>query len=376
MDHFRRGQTAPNWMALSVQLNARKRLEYPWMYEVSRSASMEPLKDLERAFAAFFRTRGTRQQRGLPRFKRKRAGGSCRFRGVIHVREQTVQLPRLGSIRLKERGYIPANAKILSATVRLRAGRWYVSVNLENTIDVPTNQGPAVGIDMGLSKFASLSDGTVFESYRPLGRQLARIRRADKNVSRKRLGSANRRKAELRLAKIHQRIANQRQDFIHKITSHLARTKSVIVIERLNVSGLVRNRALAQRFHDSALREFRRQLEYKTVWLGGRLVLAPNFYPSTRMCSACGLVTEALPLSQRLFACSRCSLTLDRDLNAARNLLAVAASPADTQNARRVNVSPLQRWQFTMTQEPLDPQVWVGSEDGETTDILLPRGGA
>jgi putative transposase len=376
LDLYRLGQPAPNWMALSVQLNARKQLDYPWLYEVSKSASMEPLRDLDRAFAAFFRTRGARQRRGLPRFKRKRAGGgSCRFRGVIHVTERSVQLPRLGKIRLKERGYIPTDGKVLSATVKLHAGRWYVSVSVESTIQVPVNHGPAVGIDLGLAKFASVSDGTVFESYRPLGREVARIRRADKNLAAKRLGSANRRKAELKLAKIHQRIANRRQDFIHKITSQLARTKSVIVIERLNVSGLSRNRALAQRFQDSAFREFRRQLEYKTVWSGGRLILAPNFYPSTRTCSACGFLGEAIPLSQRLFKCSRCALTIDRDLNAARNLLAVAASSADTQNACRVNISPLKQWQFTMKQEPPEPQLWLESENGETVDILVRQGG-
>jgi putative transposase len=280
MDYYRRGQPTPSWMKLSVLLNARKRLDYPWLYEVSKSASMEPLKDLDRAFSAFFRTRRTRQPRGFPRFKRKREGtGSCRFRGVIAVSARMLQLPRLGKVRLKEQNYIPLDAKVLSATVKLHAGRWYVSVNVERVINLPVHEGPPVGVDLGLAKLATLSDGTVFNTYRPLKRELGRIRRADRNLSRRRSGSANRRKAELKLATLHQRVANRRQDFIHKITSHLTRTKSVIVIEQMNISGLRRNRALAQRFQDSALREFRRQLEYKSLWSGGRLVLAPTFYP-------------------------------------------------------------------------------------------------
>ena len=167
---------------------------------------------------------------------------------------------------------------------------------------------------------------------------------------RRRPGSRNRAKAQLRVARLHARAANLRRDQLHKLTTQVTRTKSLIVIEDLAPALMLRNRHLARALSDAAFGELRRQLEYKAIWYGSRVLVADKFYPSTRMCSKCGALND-VPLSTRIFTCV-CGLTMDRDLNAAMNLLAVAASSADTSNACGENVSPFAEWRSSEKQEP------------------------
>ena len=250
-------------------------------------------------------------------------------------------LPRIGRIQTKEttgrfRG------RILSATCRREADRWYVALTVEAVRPDPAGvAGPVVGVDRGIRSFAVLSDGTRIDSPRALTRDLRRLRRRSRQVTRKQHGSANRRKAALALARHHRRIRNQRVDALHKATTALARAKSVIVVEDLHVAGMVRNRQLARAITDQGWAEFGRQLAYKTAWYGSRLLVAPRFYPSSKTCSGCGLLKRTLPPDMRMFSCEGCGLMIDRDLNAARNLARlagaeahlVAASSAETQNA-------------------------------------------
>ena len=173
---------------------------------------------------------------------------------------------------------------------------------------------------------ATLSDGTVVDGSRPLKRLRRRLAHAQRELSRKLKGSNNRRKAVARLRKLHWRVANVRNDGLHKLTTALARTKSVVVVEDLAVRNLTKNHRLAGAILDGAPTELRRQLEYKTAWYGSRLVVAPRRFPSTKRCSGCGSVKEkGVPLSERTYRCDRCGLVVDRDLNAARNLEAFGA---------------------------------------------------
>jgi putative transposase len=185
--------------------------------------------------------------------------------------------------------------------------------------------GPAVGIDVGVSHFATIvgDDGTVakIEAPRPLQRSLRLLRRRQRQHSRKQKGSKNRRKSALRLARLHRRIRNIRQDFLHKLTTHLAKTKRVIVVEDLNVSGLVKNPTLARHIADMGWGEFRRMLAYKCTWYGSRLLVANRYFPSSKTCSCCGHVLEQLSLDVREWDCPACGTHHDRDVNAARNLL-------------------------------------------------------
>lgn len=307
------GEKTPTAVDLHRELNALKSTEIPWMYEVSKCAPQEALRNLDRAFVNFFEKRS-----GFPRFKsRKRGIGSFRLTGTIRVEGKTVQLPRLGLLRLKEESAV--TGRILSATVSERAGRWFVSVQVETSIVVPDNQGPVVGVDLGVKSLATLSDGRVFENPKSYRRKLNVLKRAQRIVARRQKGSKRRERAKRRAARLHYRIANIRSDAIHKMTTFIAATYGTVGIEDLNVAGMMKNHRLAGAVSDAAFGEVRRQLEYKCQWYGSELVIHNRFLPSSKTCSRCGVVKDSLPLSERIFRCE-CGHEADRDLNAAVNL--------------------------------------------------------
>lgn len=328
IDLYQKTGKSTNAIAQHRELNALKKTEFPWMYEVSKCAPQEALRDLDRAFRNFFRSLKAGRKVGFPRFKKKGTDDSFRLTGALHVLERAVQLPRLGVIRLKEAPQV--RGRILSATVSREAGRWYVSLTVKMEIPDPAPvEGPAVGIDVGLNHFATLAAGEEVQkilSPKPLNRYLRRLRRRQRQHSRKQKDSRNRKKSAMRLARLHRRIRNIRQDFLHKLSTHLAKTKSVIVVEDLNVSGILRNRRLARHIADSGWNTFRRMLEYKCTWYGSRLLVANRFYPSSKTCSSpgCGQVLEDLALNVREWTCPECGAHHDRDVNAARNLLKLA----------------------------------------------------
>jgi putative transposase len=331
---------SPTAMELHRELNALKQPTIPWMYEVSKCAPQEALRNLDSAFAHFFRRVQLRRQGklrgkvGYPQRKTRKQGlGSFRLTGSIVVFPDAIQLPRLGRLRLKERGYLPTTAKILSATVSEQAGHWYVSVLVEQEQAVAVNTGPVVGVDLGVKTLATLSDGTTEPNPRHLRSALKKLKRLQRTVSRRQKGSRNRRKAVRRLATLHRRTAHQRTNMLHQLTSRLAKTKSVVVIEDLNVAGMLKNHHLAQAIGDVGWGEFRRQLSYKAAWYGCQVLVASRWEPSSKTCSGCGWVDEDLTLADRVFRCEQCGLLLDRDLNAAINLEKLAGSSPDSQNA-------------------------------------------
>ena len=313
------------------ELNALKNSEFPWMREVSKCAPQEALRDLDKAFTAFWRGRKAARPVGFPAFKKRgRCRDGFRLTGTISTRPNAVRLPRLGEVRTKE-GTGKLQGRVLSATVSREADRWYVALQVERERpdSVPV-AGPVVGIDLGLTSFAVLSDGSPpIEAPKPLLNSLKHLQRASKAHSRKEKGSNNRRKSAMRLARLHRRIRNQRVDFLHKLSTKLAKTKSAIVVEDLHVRGMVRNRSLARSISDAGWAEFRRMLAYKTTWYGSRLVVADRWFPSSKTCSSCGYVLERLLLSERQWRCPACDVLHDRDVNAAMNLekLATGSSP-------------------------------------------------
>ena len=324
---FANGEKTPSAIDLHRELNALKRSAFPWMYEVSKCAPQEALRDLDKAFVNFYRRvkekrAGKNIHVGFPRFKTKKNGlGSFRLTGTIHVFEKAVQLPRLGLLRLKERYYLPvAGVHILSATVSEKAGRWFVSLQVEMEIPDPLPAAkPVAGVDLGIARMAQISDGTSFENPRALKQALAKLKRLQRVVSRRQKGSANRQKAVRQLAKAHVRVSNIRKDALHQATTWLAKTKSAIVLENLNVSGMMKNRHLAQAIADVGMYEFRRQLQYKGAWYGCEVFLADRFFPSSKRCSRCGSEKE-ISLAERVYRCEGCGQVMDRDLNAAINL--------------------------------------------------------
>ncbi len=348
-DAYRTTGKSPTAMDLHKELNALKQTEVPWMYDVSKCAPQEALRNLDRAFDRFFdrvrrKKAGTyRGKLGYPqRKRRKKCLGGFRLTGRIVVFPDAIRLPRLGRLRLKEHGYLDTadvnDVKVLSATVREQAGHWYVSVQVEQERTVPKNTGPVVGVDLGVKRLATMSDGTIEENPRYLKRRLKKIKRLHKAVTRKVKGSQNRKKAARRLGAQYRTVANQRANTLQQFTSRLTKTKSVVVIEDLNVAGMLRNHHLAQAIGDVGFGEFRRQLEYKARWYGCRVIVAEQWFKSSKTCSCCGWVDEDLTLADRTFICRNpeppgCGLVMDRDLNAAKNLEQLAASSADSQNA-------------------------------------------
>jgi len=321
---------------LHKELNRLKKTDYPWMYEVSKCAPQEALRDLDRAYANFFRRVKLKQagklsgKVGYPRFKSKKRGvGSFRLTGVIRVFDGHVQLPRLGRLKLKECGYLPTgDVHILSATVSEKAGRWFVSVQVEEEIPDPEPaQGAPVGVDLGITTLATCSNGAVYENPKALHQAQKKLRRLQRRFSRQQKGSRNREKTRRKIACLHFRIANIRRDALHKATSGIvAKTKPpalrpyAVVLEDLNVNGMLKNRCLARAISDVGMHEFRRQISYKTQWSGSEIALADPWYPSSKMCSRCGQVKQALQLSERTYRCEDCGLVIDRDLNAAQHL--------------------------------------------------------
>ena len=204
---------------------------------------------------------------------------------------------------------------------RAKTGKFFVSIQCEIETTPPAPAGPAVGIDLGLKSFAVLSDGREIEPPKHLRKAERRLKRLQRRLSRKKGGSANRRKAAALVARQHEKVANRRADFLHKKSRQLVDEHGHIGIEDLNVAGMVRNHSLAKSISDAGWGEFVRQLEYKGEWYGCEIVKVDRWFPSSRTCGDCGAVNAALELSDRRWVCAECGVVHDRDQNAARNIL-------------------------------------------------------
>ena len=328
MEAYQLGQKTPTAIDLHNELIALKKTQFSWMYEVSKCAPQEALRDLDNAFRHFFRRvkqkrAGKNVKVGFPKFKSKnRSHAHFRLTGTIKVFDKSIQLPRLGILRLKERGYIPeTDIHILSATISEKAGRWYVSLQVQMEIpDQGQSNKPTAGVDLGIHRMAQVSDGTYFENPRSWKQSITKLKRLQRDVSRRQKGSANCQKAVLKLAKAHMHVANVRKESIHQATTWLAKSKSIIMIEKLNITGMMKNKRLAQSISDVGWHEFQRQLAYKGKWYGCDVRLAGQYFPSTKRCSRCGEVRESVSLEERVYHCHSCGFEIDRDLNAAINL--------------------------------------------------------
>lgn len=320
----------------------------PWWAENSKEAANTGLRSLAAALSNWAKSRkGQRKGKrvGFPRFRAKDratprfAYTTGRF-GLIDGDPKALRLPRIGRVHCMENvAARVGGARVLRMTVSRRAGRWYAALTVERE-DKPVTQVPkggAVGVDLGVKTLATLSDGTVIENPRYLRKSERRLKMAQKALSRKVKGSNRRAKARAKVARIHAHVANQRQDAIHKATTMIAQTYLHISVEDLNVVGMVKNHRLAKAVSDAAFAEFHRQLEYKTAKTGARLHVVDRWYPSSKTCSKCGRVKAKLSLAERVYKCDGCGLVIDRDLNAAVNIL-VAGSAPETINAHRGTV--------------------------------------
>lgn len=299
-----------------------KKDKLSWMYEVSKCAPQEALRDLEKAYQNFFRRVKNGEKPGFPRFKKKGGNDSFRLTGSVQVNPTSIQLPKIGVVRTKE-STEKFSGRILSVTVKRVADRWYASVCVEAERPTPKPvEGPVCGVDLNLAEIVIHNGDSVdrIETPRSIKQDLVALKRAQKNLSKKTKGSSNRKKQVMRVAKIHARIARRRKDFLNVLTARLAKAKSVIVVEDLCVKGMLRNHNLAQAIADAGWGSFVTMLGYKCLWYGSTLIKVDRFYPSSKTCSECGEVNKALALSEREWACKACGSWHERDANAALNL--------------------------------------------------------
>ncbi len=331
---YKAGQKVPSAIDLHRELNRLKQTELSWMYEVSKCAPQEALRDVDRAYDHFFRKVKLKKQGkfkgklGFPTFKKKSKGiGSFRLTGVIKVFSDAIQLPRLGKLRLKEHDYLPtSDVHILAATVSEQAGRWFVSLQVEEEqAEQATTATTAIGIDLGVTTLATCSDGVEFPNPRSLKQKLKKLKRLQRAHSRKHKRSKNREKSRKKLTILHARIANSRKDALHKFTTHVCKNHAHVAIEDLHVAGMLKNHHLAQAISDASMGEIRRQLMYKAEKFGTRVVVIDRFYPSSKTCSVCGYVLDTLDLKMRVWQCPNCHTLHQRDVNAARTILAASS---------------------------------------------------
>jgi len=307
----------PSAFGLKKQFNAIKRQEFPWITEVTKCSPERAFDDLDRAFKNFFRNVKQGKKLGFPRFKKKGVKDSFYIpNDKFSIHEDYIKIPKLGIVRMTEP--LRFQGKIMSAVVSKGATGWFASiaVNITDGEECSDNQvHSSIGVDLGVTKLATLSNGVVFENPRVTKTYEVRLRRLNKSLARKKKGSNNRKKAKEKLTKLHYKISCIRKDATHKMTHYLATNYSDICIEDLNVAGMVRNRKLAKVISDCSFAEIRRQLEYKAV----RVHTVGRFFPSTKLCMNCGQLHE-MPLSNRTFSCDCGTPDMDRDLHAAKTI--------------------------------------------------------
>ncbi|MGX4687795.1 RNA-guided endonuclease InsQ/TnpB family protein [Streptomyces sp. JNUCC 63] len=298
----------------------KKTEELAFLAEVSSVPLQQALRHLQGAFANFFAKRAQ-----YPRFKsRKKSRASAEYtRSAFTWRDGKLTLAKMAEpLDIRWSRPLPEGAQPTTVTVsRDSAGRWFVSMLVEDTIaPAPATDG-AVGLDAGITSLVTLSTGEKIANPKHERRDRARLARAQRELSRKAKGSANREKARRRVARIHARITDRRRDFLHQLTTRLVRENQTVVIEDLTVRNLLKNGRLARAISDAAWTDLRIMLEYKCAWYGRELVVIDRWFPSSKLCGACGTVREKLPLNVREWTCE-CGTVHDRDVNAARNILA------------------------------------------------------
>lgn len=318
----------PSAYGLRVQFNAIKDDLCPWIRELPYAVTEAAFGNLGSAFKNFFRrVKNGDDKAGYPRFKKRGIKNSFQLRNTKIERDR-VRLTGIGWVRLKEKGYIPVGAEYgIYVTISERAGHWFISV-LVKCEDQPIVEPitPALGIDLGIKTLATCSDGTIFENPKTLYQHEKRLARLQRELNRRKKGSTNRAKTKAKVGRLHYKISNIRKHAIHQVSDYATEKArpSAIVLENLNVKGMMQNHHLAKAIGDASFHELRRQLEYKAKRSRIEVIIADRFYPSSKTCNRCGCRKDDLTLADRVFECDECGYEIDRDLNAALNLAALA----------------------------------------------------
>lgn len=308
----------PTAIDLHKWLVALVKPDYPWYYEVSKCAPQYALRALRDAWGRCFNKISE-----APRFKKKGNNDGFTLDGSIKVEHFRIKVPVIGWLKTYER--LPTGILPKSVSISRQADSWFISFKRETEPQSTPKSCEVVGVDLGVLTLATLSTGEIFsgaKSYRRFEKKLARLQWLNRH---KLLRSKNWQKAQLKIARLHKKIADIRKDTLHKLTTYLAKNHSQIGIEDLNVSGMLANHKLAKAIADMGCSEFRRQLEYKCKLYGSELIIVDRWFPSSKTCSSCGVIKESLSLKERVFSCE-CGLVIDRDLNASINLALAVSS--------------------------------------------------
>jgi len=316
----------PSALALRTQFNAIKKDQFPWVYDVTKCAVEGAFMDVAAAFKNFFEGRKAGRKTGFPRLKRKKRSRQSFYlaNDKFTVGDHWIDVPKLGRVNMSEK--LRFSGKILSARISKQASWWFVAITVEIPDEVPLNISPPVGVDVGLNRLATLSDGRRYENQRPLAHQLKKLRRLNKELARRTKGGKNWLKTKDKLGRLHYEIACIRLDWLHKLATQIAKTSGIVAVEDLHVKGLIRNRCLSRSFSDASVGTLLDLLESKVPRQGGMLLKVDRFFPSSQLCHCCGARKDDLELIDRVFVCPDpdCGYIGDRDENAALNLIVEA----------------------------------------------------
>lgn len=298
----------------------KKTPEHAWLNEVSSVPVQQALRHLQTAFANFFAKRA-----GYPAFKHKDGPQSAEYTtSAFRWDGKALKLAKIDApLPVRWSRTLPRAAKVTTVTVsKDTAGRYFVSMLCDDMVEAKPEAAGRIGIDLGLTHFAILSTGEKIAAPNTFRKNEVKLAKLQRRLAKKQKGSRNRAKARLKVARLHARITDVRKDFLHKLSTRLINENQVIAIETLAVSNMQKNHCLAKSISDASWSEFVRQLEYKSLWYGRTLIGIDRWYPSSKRCSDCGHTVSKMPLSMREWVCPECGSIHDRDINAARNVLA------------------------------------------------------
>jgi len=325
IDIYKADKNTLSYNDCSADLTKLKQ-ELPWLKEVDSTALQSSLRDLDSAYQNFFRRVKNGEKPGFPSFKskhnRRQSYKSKKTGNNIVVYENHVRLPKLGFVPAKISRQV--DGRILSATVsQSPSGKYFVSLTCTE-VEIPQHEstGCTIGLDMGIKDLCITSDSQRFTNNKYLAKSQKKLTMLQRRLSRKTKGSQNCDKARIKVARLHERVANQRNDALHKLSTYLVKNYDVICVEDLQVKNMVKNRKLAKSINDVSWGEFVRQLTYKCEWQHKALIKIDKFFPSSQICSCCGAKNPITKdLSVREWTCPECETTHDRDANAAKNIL-------------------------------------------------------
>ena len=310
-----------NYYVCSKDLTQLKK-ELTWLKEAESTSLQSSLKNLDEAYQKFFK-----EHIGYPKFKSKKTHKfsytcKCVSNNIELINSKKLKLPKLGIVNIRNK--LPIQGKILSATIsQVPSGKYYVSICCDNVNIEPFNKtGAVVGIDLGIKDFAISSDGLKIPNPKYLKQSLHKLAKLQRELSRKTRGSSNYNKQRIKVAILQEHIANQRKDFLHKLSTQLIKDYDIICVEDLKVSNMMKNHKLARNITDCSWSTFVSYLTYKSVWYDKQISKISTFFPSSQTCNVCG---EKFPFTKDLgvreWTCPNCDTTLDRDINAAQNIL-------------------------------------------------------